>query len=64
LEICSRSTCHASSDDLQFHQSVFTEAPWAQLLLWGWNARDEEEWRLYGVKDATLTPRSVRIVRE
>lgn len=62
LEICSRSTCHASQDDQQFHQSVFTESPWALLLLWGWNARDQEEWRLYGLKDATLTPRSVRIV--
>lgn len=64
MEICSRSTCHASDDDLRFHQSVFTQAPWALLLLHGWNARDQEEWRLYGLKDATLTPRSVRIVDE
>lgn len=64
LEVCSRSTCHASDDDLTFHQSVFTGAPYAQLLLWGWNAREEEEWRLYGLKDGTLTPRSVRIVEE
>ena len=64
LEVCSRSTCHASDDDLRFHQSVFTEAPWAQLLLWGWNARDEEEWRMYGLQDATLTPRIVRIVED
>lgn len=64
LEVCSRSTCHASEDDLQFHKSVFTEAPWAVLALWGWNAREEEEWRLYGLKDATLAPRSVRIVED
>lgn len=64
LEVCSRSTAHASDDDQRFHQSVFTCAPWAVLLLWGWNAREEEEWRLYGLKDAALSPRSVRILRE
>lgn len=64
LEVCSRSTCHASQDDQQFHQSVFTGAPWALLLLWGWNAREIEEYRCYGLKNATLTPRSIRIVEK
>lgn len=64
LEVCSRSTAVASTDDFRWHRSVFAGQPWANnLLIWGWNAREEEEWRMYGLEDATLTPRPVRLLK-
>jgi len=60
--ICSRTTAVTSPDDVLWHQSVFCGQPWAVLLVWGWNARNEEEWRLYGLQNGTLSPRSLYIL--
>jgi hypothetical protein len=61
--VCSRTTAAVSAADLEWHRSVFVGQPWAALLVWGFNAREEEEWRLYGLADATLTPRTLRLLR-
>lgn len=63
LEVCSRSTAVASTNDFRWHRSVFAGQPWASLLIWGWNAREEEEWRMYGLDNATLAPRTVRLLK-
>ncbi len=44
------------------HRSVFSGQPWATLLIFGWNARDEEDWKLYGLKEGRLQPRSLRLL--
>jgi hypothetical protein len=62
--MCTRTTAAASAADLEWHRSVFVGQPWATLLVWGFNAREQEEWRLYGLADATLTPRTLHILRE
>ena len=48
------------TDDFGWHRSVFAGQPWASLLIWGFNARSEEEWRMYGLDNASLQPRTVR----
>jgi hypothetical protein len=63
LDVCSRSTAVASTDDFRWHRAVFAGQPWATLLIWGWNARDEEEWRMYGLQNASLSPRTVRLLK-
>ncbi|MFV1965907.1 MAG: hypothetical protein ACC628_10820 [Pirellulaceae bacterium] len=60
LEVCSRTTAVASLDDTNWHLTHFARQPWATLLIWGWNAREQEEWRMYGLSETTLAPRSVR----
>ncbi len=59
-EICSRTTASASAADLNWHRIVFAGLPFGILTVWGWNAREEEEWRQYGLGGATLTARSIR----
>lgn len=63
-KICSRTTAAASAADLEWHRSVFVGQPWALLLVWGYNAREQEEWRLYGLEGGTLAPRNFRLLKE
>jgi hypothetical protein len=63
-QVCSRTTAAASADDLDWHRAVFIGQPWALLLVWGHNAREQEDWRLYGLANATLTPRTIRLLKE
>ena len=63
LTVCSRTTAFASEDDFRWHQMVFSGQPWAILVVYGWNAREDEEVRCYGLRDAQLLPRTVRILR-
>lgn len=57
--VCSRTTAVLSTDDQSWHTSVFAGQPWSVLLIWGWNARDEEDWRLYGLSSGSLMPRPI-----
>jgi hypothetical protein len=58
---CSRTTAVASTDDFQWHCSVFGGGqPWAISLIWGYTARSEDDWRLYHVNDARLAARTAR----
>jgi hypothetical protein len=59
---CSRTTAIASADDIQFHRSVFAGQPWATLVVWGYTAREEEDFRVYGLRNGALEPRSVRVL--
>lgn len=59
-KICSRTTAVTSLADIDWHRSVFCGQPWAILTIWGFNAREEEDWRVYGLSDATLQPRTIR----
>jgi hypothetical protein len=57
---CSRSTAAPSSDDFEWHRSVFAGQPWATLLIHGYTAREEQDFRLYTVENAQFkefTPR-------
>lgn len=62
-KVCSRTTAAASADDLEWHRAVFTGQPWAVLLVWGYNAREQEDWQLYGLADASLAPRPLRLLQ-
>ncbi|MBW3598101.1 MAG: hypothetical protein KY475_12585 [Planctomycetes bacterium] len=58
---CGRTTAAASTDDFQWHASVFGGGqPWAISVIWGYNARGEDDWKLYHVSDATLEARTAR----
>ena len=63
-KVCGRTNALLSTDDEQWHRSVFSGQPWATLLIFGWNARDEEDWKLYGLKDGRLQPRTLRLLRD
>ena len=63
-KVCGRTNALISTDDEQWHRSVFSGQPWATLLIFGWNARDEEDWKLYGLKDGRLQPRTLRLLRD
>jgi hypothetical protein len=62
-KVCGRTTAVLSTADLDWHRAVFAGQPWAVSLVWGHSARGED-WRMYGLADATLTPRPVRLLRE
>ena len=62
-KVCGRTNALISTDDEQWHRSVFSGQPWATLLIFGWNARNEEDWKLYGLKDGRLQPRTLRLLR-
>ncbi len=64
VKLCTRTTAAASQADLDWHRSVFVAQPWALLMVWGYNAREEEDWQLYGLSGGTLTPRGIRLSRE
>jgi hypothetical protein len=58
---CSRTTAVASTDDFEWHRSVFGGGqPWAISLIWGYTAREKDDWRLYHVNDARLAARTAR----
>ena len=61
-KICGRTTAFLSQDDEMWHRSVFLKQPWATLLVYGWNARGEKDFKLYGLKDGRLQPRSLRLL--
>ena len=63
-KVCGRTNALISRDDEQWHRSVFSGQPWATLLIFGWNARDEEDWKLYGLKEGRLQPRTIRLLRD
>lgn len=60
---CSRSTAVPSTDDFEWHRSVFAGQPWSTLLIWGYNAREQEDFRCYGLKNASFKQRSIRILK-
>ena len=62
-ETCGRTTAFLSQDDERWHRSVFLKQPWATLLIYGWNARGEKDFKLYGLKDGRLQPRSLRLFK-
>ncbi len=59
---CNRTNAAASTADIDWHKTVFRGAPWATFLIWGYNAREEDDWKLYGLKGASLVRRSLRIL--
>jgi hypothetical protein len=50
----------ASNHDFQWHRSVFSGQPFAISLVWGYNAREQEDWRMYEVADGTFSQRGIR----
>ena len=64
-KICGRTTAAASQADSQWHQIVFGDYPWATLLIWGFNAREEDDWRLYGLDPSgKLAARTLRLLKD
>jgi hypothetical protein len=62
--ICTRTTAAASAADQTWHEIIFNEAPWATLLIWGFNAREQDDWRLYGLSsDGSFAPRPLRLLK-
>lgn len=57
---CNRTTAVPSTDDFDWHRSVFTGQPWATLAIWGFNAREQDDWRFYGLENGALRERSLR----
>ncbi|MBM4070393.1 MAG: hypothetical protein FJ271_15770 [Planctomycetes bacterium] len=64
VKVCTRTTAIASPADLDWHRSVFVAQPWALLMVWGFNAREQDDWRLYGLNGGTLSPRGVRVMQQ
>lgn len=64
VKVCTRTTAIASQADLDWHRSVFAAQPWALLMVWGFNAREQDDWRLYALNDGTLSPRGVRLIED
>ena len=63
-KVCGRTTAAASTDDESWHRAVFSRQPWAVLLVYGWNARNEEDWKLYGLRDGGLRPRPLYLLND
>ena len=61
-KVCGRTNALTSADDERWHRSVFVGQPWATLLIFGWNARDDKDWKLYGLKEGRLQPRTLRLL--
>jgi hypothetical protein len=61
---CSRSTAVPSTDDFEWHRSVFSGQPYCVLLIWGYNAREQEDFRLYGLENASFKERTIRLLTE
>jgi hypothetical protein len=57
-----KNTAGVSSDDVDWHRSVFAGQPWAFLVVWGRTARAAAVWRAYGLAGGTLVPRTIRIL--
>jgi len=63
-ERCTRTTAMPSADDLEFHCAVFAGQPWATLAIWGYTARGEEDFRLFGLRSAGFHHRSLRLIKK
>src|SRR5260370_28778923 len=63
-KFCTRTTASASPADRDWHRSVFSAQPWAIMLIWGFNAREQPDWRLYGLSDGTMSPRGIRLLKD
>jgi hypothetical protein len=63
LATCGKTTAVLSSEDLQWHHSVFAAQPYAILALWGWTARQEEVWQCYSLAGATLVSRPIQLLK-
>ncbi len=61
---CSRSTAVPSTDDFEWNRSVFSGQPYSLLLIWGYNAREEEDFRVYGLENASLKERTIQLLTE
>ena len=61
---CGRTTARPSTADFEWHRSVFVGQPWATLLIWGYNAREEEDFRLYGLQNASFKERTIRVLKD
>lgn len=57
---CGRTTAGASIADFEWFAAVFAGQPWAISLIHGYNARGEDDWRLYHLSDGCLMPRTIR----
>ena len=62
-KVCGRTTALLSAADLLWHRAVFAAQPWAVSLVWGHSARGED-WRMYGLCEATLAPRPVYLLSD
>jgi hypothetical protein len=62
VKVSTRTTADASPADLDWNRSVFVAQPWALLMVWGYNAREQEDWRMYGLNGGTLTARGIRLL--
>jgi hypothetical protein len=49
-----------STADLNFFSCVHAGQPWSVLLIHGYTARMEDDWRLYHLADGSLVPRNIR----
>ncbi len=61
---CSRTTAVPSTDDFEWNRSVFSGQPYSLLLIWGYNAREEEDFRVYGLENASLKERTIQLLTE
>jgi hypothetical protein len=61
---CNRSTAVPSADDFEWHRSVFSGQPWGTLAIWGFNAREQDDWRFFGLEGGALRERSLRKLKE
>jgi hypothetical protein len=59
---CTRTTATPSAADFQWHQAVFAGQPWGTLLIWGYTAREEEDFRLYGLQNAAFHQQPIRLL--
>ncbi len=62
LATCPNSTAVASVLDFDWHRTVFPAAPWSTLGVWGFTARGEEVWQVYGLANGVLRPRTIRAI--
>ena len=63
-ERCTRTTAVQSADDVQFHRAVFAGQPWAALAIWGYTAHGEEDFRVFGLRNAGFRHRSIRLLKK
>jgi hypothetical protein len=57
---CGRTTALASVADFEWFAAVFAHQPWALSLIHGYNARGQNDWRLYHLANGGLAPRTIR----
>jgi hypothetical protein len=59
---CTHTTATPSAADFEWHQAVFAGQPWGTLLIWGYTAREEEDFRLYGLRNAAFHQQPIRLL--